>query len=157
MHRLPLGGIIKQKNVKFTMRTNISKLKKISIIIFAGSLSYMVLITCRQVHIFESSHKIISRVTDLSLNDSVLILGHVFSAVDNTTPEQYARVWEDKLQYETSTDTTGYYTLKMPSGIYTLKCLGLIGSEDFTEIIKDIVLMPNEKIEINFFIGEKIE
>jgi len=139
------------------MRANIYKLKKLSTIIIACSLFLLAFITCRQVHIFESSHKIISRVNDSSLNDSVLIFGHVYSAVDNTTPELYARVWVEKLQYETSTDTTGFYTLKMPSGTYTLKCFALYHSEDFTEIIKDIVLLPNEKIEINFFIGEKIE
>ena len=140
------------------MSTIILKIKKLSTIIIASSLFLLTSITCRQVYIYESSHKIISRATDSSLNDSVLIFGHVYSAVDNTTPELNARVQEDKLQYETSTDnTTGYYTLKMPSGTYTIRCFALFQSEDFTEIVKDIVLLPNEKIEIDFFLGEKVE
>jgi hypothetical protein len=138
------------------MKTNILKFKKLSMIIFVSSFYFLAFVSCRQVHIYESRHDIINRLTDSSLNDSVLILGHVFSAVDNS-PAQYARVWEDQLKYEASTDITGYYILKLPSGIYTLHCLRLYTSEEFTETIKDIVLLPNEKIEINFYIGEKIE
>ena len=43
-------------------------------------------------------------------------------------------------------------SLKLPTGIYTVNCQEYYGSPEFIETRKDVSLLPNEKIELNFYV-----
>ena len=58
---------------------------------------------------------------------------------------------------ETRTDPSGYYEIRLPNGIYTINCLGHYSNDFEIEILKNVTLDPNEKIEINFYIGLTVE
>ena len=92
-----------------------------------------------------------------SLSDSVLIFGNVYTAIDNRTPEIYARIWVNELTKGTYSDSSGFYSLKLPSGVYTINCKRENGSDEFIETRKDISLLPNEKIEIYFYLGVGVD
>ena len=126
---------------------------KILIIITA----VLVVNSCREVHVFEGKSVILSRTIDTTLNDSILIYGHVYSAEDNKTPQNAAKIWTEEFSKESFSDHLGNYSLKLPSGIYTIKCLGRYSNPHEILIINDTKLLPNEKIEINFYLGITIE
>ncbi len=113
--------------------------------------------SCRKVYVYEGDSVILSRMTDTTLNDSILIYGHVYSAEDNKTPEIGAKIWTEEFSKESFSDYLGNYSLKLPSGIYTIKCLGKYSNSDEVITVINTKLLPNEKIEINFFIGITIE
>ncbi len=128
------------------------KSKVLRIFLLFSVLSVSVLFNnCRKVHFYEGRSVIINRTFDQSLNDSALIFGNVFSAVDNTTPEINARIWCDKIPQETLSDFEGYYQLKLPVGTYDINCLGKHSNSNEVEILKELVLTANEKVMINFY------
>lgn len=112
---------------------------------------------CRIVHVYEGKSIIISRTIDTSLNDSALIFGYVYSAIDEISPEPFAEIWIDGKDTKTTADKSGYFYLKIPAGLCTIKCKGKYSNDDEIEEIKDLTVIKNEKIELKFFIGITIE
>lgn len=115
------------------------------LLIFASS--------CRQIAIIESSTEIVSRGNDIALNDSALIYGSVIFAGTENMPEPGASIWIEGTDIKTTSDVWGYYSLQILPGTYKIKCLGLSNDERFIAILDNISLLPNEKIEIRFYLG----
>lgn len=113
--------------------------------------------SCRQVHSYPGKTVIIDRTIDKSLNDSILIFGKVYDVGNNNKPAIRARVWVAELTKDALSDNIGSYSLKLPSGVYNIQCNTEYGSGEFIESLKDISLLPNEKIEIDFYIGTRVE
>jgi hypothetical protein len=113
--------------------------------------------SCRQIHYYESDAFIISRTIDLSLEDSVLIYGMVYYAADENLIFPFANIWLEENNLKTVSDYTGFFSLKITAGTYTIKCLQENENEEFTAIIEDILVLPNEKIEIKFLHGSRDE
>ena len=113
--------------------------------------------SCREVHIFEGRSVILIKTIDTTLNDSILIYGHVYSAEDNKTPQNAAKIWAEECAKESFSDHSGSYSLKLPDGIYTIKCMGRYSNPHEILIVNNTRLLPNEKIEIDFYLGITIE
>ena len=109
--------------------------------------------SCRQIAIIESSTEIVSRDTDIALNDSALIYGSVIFAGTENMPESGASIWIEGTDIKTTSDVWGPYSLQTLPGTYKIKCLGLASDERVTAILDNISLLPNEKIEIRFYLG----
>lgn len=113
--------------------------------------------SCREVHVFEGRSVIVTKTIDHTLNDSTLIYGHVYSAEDNKTPQTAARIWVEECSVESFSDHSGSYSLKLPDGVYTIKCLGRYSNPHEILIVNSTRLLPNEIIEIDFYLGITIE
>lgn len=102
----------------------------------------------------------IRSTADSILNDSSLIFGHVHY-VGLSDKEVYFKdvfeIWIEKSGLKTTTDTTGYYSLKIKPGFYTIKCQS--SSNEWDRLVEkvEIELQKNKKIEIDFYIGTTIE
>jgi len=102
----------------------------------------------------------IKSVADTAVNDSSLIIGHVHN-VDWSGKEFYFKdefeIWIENSGLRTTTDTTGYYSLKTKPGRYTIKCQS--SSNEWDNLIEktEVELQKNKKIEIDFYIGTTIE
>ena len=118
---------------------------------------FLLLGSCRRVYVIDGRYEIISRTVDSSLADSVLLIGKVVGALDNLSPRMHARIWTDELSKETYSDNSGTYSLRLSSGTYTINCKENGGSDQFKETIKALSLLPNERVEINFYLGMTIE
>ncbi|MBN2236541.1 MAG: hypothetical protein JW729_03220 [Bacteroidales bacterium] len=115
------------------------------LLIFASS--------CRQIAIIESSTEIVSRGTNIALNDSALIYGSVIFAGTENMPEPGASIWIEGTDIKTTSDVWGHYSLQILPGTYKIKCLGLSSDERFIATLDNISLLPNEEIEIRFYLG----
>lgn len=137
------------------MKAQISRKKSIYFVLIL--VAFTLIESCRQVQNFDGKSEIISTNIDNSLSDSVLIYGKVFTARDNKTPEINARIWVNELTIETYSDNTGSYSLKLPSGIFTINCQEHLGNAEFIETRKNVSLLPNEKVELYFYLGARAE
>ncbi len=115
------------------------------------------LISCRRVNYTKSDAIIVNRTFDSSLGDSALIYGMVYYAADEKTPYENANIWIANSNIKTTSDNTGFFSLKIIPGLYTIKCLGQYSSQEFTMVIKDLSISSNEKIEIRFLHGDRSE
>ena len=99
-------------------------------------------------------------VTDSLLNDSCLLEGHV-TYFENTAPlpplKDWFEVWLNT-GVRTTTDSTGYYSIKTLPGTYTIRCQtrGNV-YEPLIEEISNIKIEKNQKVSIDFYIGYSIE
>mgnify|MGYP003790417867 FL=1 len=97
----------------------------------------------------------------LALNDSSLIVGH-FYHIDGSKPETYHEnefeIWIENSEWKTTNDTSGYYSLKVAPGTYTIKSQS-VGNKwkRLIEEVKNVDLLKNTKTEINFYIGYAVE
>jgi len=117
--------------------------------------SSMINFSCRKVLIYPGEYKVAAREIDSLLADSVLVFGKVVSVID-TFPLFHSRIWASELSKDVYSNYDGIYNLKLPAGTYTINCEQDPGSE-FRLTIKDISFLPNEKVEINFYIGARVE
>lgn len=124
---------------------------------FLVILIHLNLSSCRHVAYIESKAIIVSRTIDIALKDSAMIYGMVYYAADEKTPVPNANVWIETSNLKTTSDNAGFFSLKIAPGTYTIKCLGEYSSQEFTMVIKDLLLSPNEKVEIRFLHGERAE
>ena len=111
--------------------------------------------SCHKVYIYEGKAIVLNKTSDLTLNDSVLIIGNVYSAYD-TLPEFNAIVWIDGTNIKTSTDSLGYFSIKLPPGTYTIKCHRSGDTGEQPQVLKDIQLLPNEKLKVEFLLRVEI-
>lgn len=126
---------------------------KLNLKILLTIITMLTVNSCREVHVFEGRSVILNKTIDTTLNDSILIYGHVYSAEDNKTPQTTARIWAEESAKESFSDNSGSYSLKLPDGIYTIKCLGRYSNPHEILIVDNTRLLPNEKIEIDFYLG----
>ncbi|WP_163718396.1 hypothetical protein [Mangrovibacterium lignilyticum] len=98
---------------------------------------------------------------DTTLHDSSFVFGHIYH-VDWSVNEYYLEnqfeVWVENSDLKTTNDTSGYYSLKMTPGTYTIKCQSTYNEwERLIEEVKSLELLKNTKTEINFYIGNTVE
>lgn len=113
--------------------------------------------SCLDVYYIDSEAKIVGRYTDTALNDSALIYGTVVLNETDNMPYPNTDIWIDETGIKTTSDVFGKFNLKVLPGTYTVKCLAPYSEERFMMTLNDISLLPNEKIEIQFFHGSKSE
>ena len=100
-------------------------------------------------------------ISDTAINDSSIFEGHVYRIdyVGNYPHEAMPfEIWIENSDYNTQTDSMGYYLIKTIPGTYTIKCQD--GSESWSQLIEgvsDIIIGKNEKAEIDFYIGYAYE
>lgn len=94
---------------------------------------------------------------DISLQDSVLVYGKVKRADDNVTPEVNARIWARPSGFETYSNDSGYYELKLPPDILTIYCERQFGNREDLGVLNNLELLPNEKVELDFYLRVKVE
>ena len=100
-------------------------------------------------------------ISDSTLNDSSIFVGQV-QQVDWTGNYQYYanqfEIWIEDTKYRTTTDSTGYYTIKTIPGTYSVRCQ--IRSNEWDLLIeekKNVKIDKNKKIQIDFYVGYTIE
>ncbi len=126
-------------------------------ILLISSIFLILAWSCNDPVIVDSSAEIISRSIDETLNDSALIYGFVYGAETINSPFPDTKIWIEGSDLETTSDIYGNFSLAVSPGTYTIKCLHDQYEERFTAIVKDITLLPNEKIEIRFYHGTFVE
>lgn len=133
--------------------------KKISSILIFSAIFFPVVlqISCRKVHVYESSSEIAGRSIDTALKDSALIFGTVYDASDKNFTLSGVNIWIEGTDIKTTSDAQGKFNLKLLPGIYTIKCLKPFSNEIFTAVLNNISIVSNEKVEIRFFHGVMIE
>lgn len=82
-------------------------------------------------------------------------MGNVYSA-DNKIPEINAIVWIDGTNIKTSTDVFGFFRIKLPQGKYTIKCNRSGTAGEQPQELKDVQLLPNEVLKVDFFLRVEI-
>lgn len=117
----------------------------------------VMVVSCHKVHTYPSKAIIVNRSIDTTLRDSSLIFGYVYSAGDEKTPEMYANIWIEGTKIKTNSDKSGFFSMKLLSGTYTIKCLGEFSNEDEIIELKNLSVLPNERIEVKFLQGIIIE
>ena len=135
------------------MRYKILKLSTVLGIFFLFILN----ISCLSIYIVDSSAEVLSRGTDTALNDTSLIYGTVYDEATNNMPYPGVSIWIEDSDIKTSSDTLGNFSLKVLPGTYTIKCLHPYSDVRFTAVLDDVLLMSNEKVEIQFFHGYMAE
>ncbi|MCK3686315.1 hypothetical protein [Maribellus sp. YY47] len=116
--------------------------------------------SCLDRQFIEGKVEMVS-VSDTLLNDSSLISGQVHH-VDADDPEHYYdnefEIWIENSDWATTTDTTGYYSLKIAPGTYAVKCEATRNHwERLVEETQHIDFAKNTKTTINFYIGYTVE
>lgn len=110
---------------------------------------------------FVQGHAELITISDTLLNDSALVFGRVYQ-VDGVNNYPYHKdefeIWLENSAYKTTTDTSGYYSLKVTQGTYQIKCKSTLSEwEQLTESINDLEIAGNKKIHIDFYIGYTVE
>jgi len=105
---------------------------------------------CREIHVYEGKATIVSRSIDATLKDSALIYGTIYSAENENLPLENANIWIDGTSIKTTSNNTGYFSIKLLPNTYTIKYLGQYSGTDMTGELANIVVLPNEKIEVRF-------
>ena len=105
---------------------------------------------CRKTQIYEGKAIIVSRSIDTTLKDSALIYGTVCSADNENLRLVNAAIWIGGTSIKTTSNDTGFFSIKFLPNTYTIKYLGQYYSTDMTGELANIVVLPNEKIEVKF-------
>ena len=135
----------------------LKKLKLLTTLLLLLPLCVVLLSACNEVQYIDSETKIVGRYTDTTLNDSSLIYGIVIMNGTINMPYSNAEIWIEETDDNTASDIQGKFSLRVLPGTYTVKCLAPYNEDRFLMTLKDISLLPNEKIEIHFFHGSKSE
>ena len=112
---------------------------------------------CRHVYYDPSKSLIVSRSFDVQLKDSAMIYGNVYYVGNQKTPIPQAHIWIENSSIKTLSDLAGYFSLKVLPGKYTIKCFRDDPNEEFTVVLKDLSILPNEKVEVNLLRGTRAE
>ena len=102
---------------------------------------------CLDPEIYQGRSELLNRSIDLSLNDSSLVYGKVLRA-DQGDPAFNASVNLNDLSQNTFSNDTGYYEIKMLPGNYDIYAK----QDDNQTTFTDLDILPNEEVEINFYI-----
>ena len=124
---------------------------KNTILIF--TLFLLIISSCRQIHFVDGESLILNRSIDTSLNDSAIIFGTVYNNRCDFCFETQAKIWINGTDLNTMTDSKGYFSLKIPAVLSTIKCTRINDRYKVTEELKDILILKNEKIELKIVLG----
>ena len=115
---------------------------------------------CLNRQFIEGRVELIS-ISDTTLNDSSVILGHVYPLdwSDNYPyKDNEFEIWLEDSNIKTTTDTNGYYSLITEPGLFAIKCQRVSNDwERLIEEMKDIEVPKNKKYILDFYIGYTIE
>lgn len=64
-----------------------------------------------------------------------------------------AIIWINGADLNTLTDSKGYFSLKIPAGLSTIKCTRINDRYNIIEEIEDLLILKNEKIELKIILG----
>lgn len=127
--------------------------KRIGYIIILTTL--LINVSCLNQYFIEGKSELVS-IADTMLNDSSIFVGNV-NQIDGYPRYPYD-LWIENTLYKTSIDSTGYYSLKIEPGVYSIKCQQRSNEwEQLIEIRNNVQIERNKKIQINFYIGYTIE
>ena len=122
------------------------------------ALSFLISVSaCRKVNYYPSKSMIISRSFDAQLKDSAMIYGMVYYAPDRSYAISNATVWIEEVNVKTLSNDSGYFSLKVIPGKYTVKCYMDDPGEEFTVVRKDLSISANEKVEVRLLMGSRSE
>jgi hypothetical protein len=116
--------------------------------------------SCLSIH-YQEGKTILGATTDTILNGSSIITGHVYH-IDFLPDYPYAsfpdEIWMENAQYRTTVDSLGNYTLRVSPGTYTVKCQEK-GNQwvQLVEEKRDLILSANKKVQLDFYIGYRVE
>jgi len=99
--------------------------------------------------IYEGKALVINRSFDDSLQDSVMIYGYVLSAADENPFWNSSTILIEDTKTSTVCDSSGFFSLKLLSGTYTVICFDPSVTDD-TLKLENLKTLPNEKVEIKF-------
>jgi len=122
-------------------------------IILLLALFLIIISSCRQIHFVDGESSILNRSIDISLNDSAMIFGTVYNRQCDFCFETQAKIWINGTDLNTMTDSKGYFSLKIPAVLSTIKCTRINDRYKVTEELKDILILKNEKIELKIVLG----
>lgn len=126
--------------------------------VFLVALSFLIsIIACRKVHYYPSRSMVISRSLDAQLKDSAMIYGKVSEAPFRDYAIPNATVWIEEVNVKTLSNDSGYFSLKVLPGKYTVKCYRNDPGEEFTVVRKDLAVSTNEKVEVRLLMGSRSE
>jgi len=104
----------------------------------------IIFFSCAGIHIYPGEALIVSRSFNNSLQDSAMICGYVFDALEENPLWNWTISVVGNTEMTTNTDSNGYFLIKLLPGTYNIIC-----SED-TPKLYNIKILPNEKIEVRF-------
>lgn len=113
--------------------------------------------SCRKVVYYPSTSLIISRSVDVQLKDSALIYGRVCYAPDKKNVIPDVNVWIEEVNIKTLSNDSGYFSLKVLPGKYTIQSYMDDPSEEFAVMLNDLIIHGNEKVEVRFLRGSRSE
>ena len=125
---------------------------KTQLSIFALSLLLLLFSSCLNTKIYEGKALIVSRSFDTSLQDSAMIYGYVLDAAEKQPLWNSSTIIVEETQTTTYSDSTGYFSMKLLQGTYTVVCFDPLVTND-TLKLENTVIFPNEKVEIKFLKG----
>lgn len=127
------------------------------VLILLFVMNVTILGSCRRVIYYPSKSMVISRSIDAQLKDSAMIYGKVFYAPFRHSVVPNATVWIEEANVKTLSNDTGYFSLKVLPGKYTVKCYMDDPEEEFTVVRKDLTISANEKVEVRLLRGSRSE
>lgn len=113
--------------------------------------------SCLPFHYYPSKSMVISRSFDIQLKDSAMIYGKVYYSPDRSYAIPNATVWIEEVNVKTLSNDSGYFSLKVLPGKYTIKCYMDDPEEEFTVVRKDLTISTNEKVEVRLLMGSRSE
>lgn len=113
--------------------------------------------SCRKVAYYPSNSLIINRSMDVQLKDSALIYGLVCYAPDKKNVIPDASVWVEEMNIKTLSNDSGQFSLKVLPGKHTIRCFIDDPKEEFSVLLKDLILHSNEKVEVRLLVGSRSE
>ena len=121
--------------------------------------AFLLNVSCLNRHFIEGRSELVS-ITDTTLNDYSIFEGHVHRVdwmFNYPFPGPF-EIWFENTTYSTTSDSTGYYFIKIMPGTYSIKCQSEGNEwERLIEESRNVEIMRNKKIQIDFYIGYTIE
>jgi hypothetical protein len=125
-------------------------MKTLSTASFGIFILLIIMSSCRHTQTFEGKAIIVSRSIDVTLKDSSMVYGKVYSAQNENEPLANVNIWIDGTSIKTYSDNIGFFSIKVLPGTYTIQSLGKFDNQDMIEKLTNITLLPNEKVEVKF-------
>jgi len=116
--------------------------------------------SCLDIHYFKGK-TMLGSTTDTTLNGSSIITGRVYHINDvnfSTFKLFPGEIWIENTSYSTTTDSIGNYKLLVSPGTYTLKCQETGNTWDLlVEEQKNVIIAANKKVQLDFYLGYRVE
>lgn len=116
--------------------------------------------SCLDIHYYKGKN-VLGSMTDAILNGYSIITGHVYHIEDaNYTfytlfPDE---MWMENARDSITTDSIGNYKLIVSPGTYTLKSRKKGNIWDLlVEENKDVIIAANKKVQLDFYLGYRVE